>query len=396
MKKIATYILVLASLYGCDGSKSKFQNPNATETKELNEANLSIRDMVSKNIVIAHRGSVYWAPEETEPAFRWARNIGADYLELDVQMTKDSILVALHDNTLLRTSNVRDVFPDLEKPTTNDLTLKQLRSLDFGSKFNKKYPDRARESYVGTKILTLQDVIMIAEGYHIKKYENGEPEKVLVDGVWNGKYEYELDPKDNKNRPGIYVETKKLHLEELLAKELKEYGWLMTDNPKEIETFKGKVGIANTDSRLILQTFYKRSITKLNQNLPGIPKCYLIWGPDFRNNVEIKDKAKLDSVIKKSYIEAINFCVDNDVQIIGSSITGEPNDYEELTAPWMVNLVHKSGIIVHPYTFNTTRDFDLYGNNVDGVFTNRADLALIFYNRMKKNISVEVLEDLGY
>jgi glycerophosphoryl diester phosphodiesterase len=396
LKNVSLLLVVGSMLCSCNESKSDFQKPNATETKELSEESIAVRDLLSKDIIIAHRGTIYWAPEETEPAFRWARNIGADYLELDLQMTKDSILVAIHDNTILRTSNVKDVYPDVDEPTTNDFTLKELRRLDFGSWFNKKNPKRARESYVGTKILTFEDVIMIAQGYHIKKYENGEPIKEIVDNEWTGKYLYELDPVDNKNRPGVYAETKKLHLEKLLLKELKKYGWLITDNPKEIETYKGKVGYADTDARFVLQSFYRRSITELNKYLPGIPKCLLIWEPNMRENLVFKKRAKVDSVIKKNYIETINYCVDNNVEIMGSSITGKPKNYGELSAPWMVELIHKSGMIIHPYTFDGPRDFKVYGHEVDGVFTNRSDLALIFYGRAKDNKSEQVLEELGY
>ena len=40
------------------------------------------------NNVIAHRGTTFWAPELTEAAFRWARNIGADYVELETRKGK--------------------------------------------------------------------------------------------------------------------------------------------------------------------------------------------------------------------------------------------------------------------------------------------------------------------
>ena len=396
LHKIVVLLVIISVLNSCDSNKSDFQIPNATETKVLSKASLKVRDLLNKEIVIAHRGSTYWAPEETEPAFRWARNIGADYLELDVQMTKDSILVAMHDNTILRTSNVESVFPNVEKPTTNDFTLKELRTLDFGSWFNNKYPERARESYVGTKILTFHDVLMIAEGYHIKKHENGEPVKEIVDGEWTGKYNYEKDPTDNKNRPGVYTETKKLHLEKLLAKELREYGWLITDNPKQIETYKGKVSYANTDARFILQTFYRKSVVQLNKYLPGIPKCLLIWEPRMRDNLKSNNVDSINVAVKKNYIETINYCVDNNVEIMGSSISGKPNNYGELSAPWMVELVRKSGMIIHPYTFDGPKDFSTYGHKVDGVFTNRADLALMFYERLEKNNAEEVLEELGY
>jgi len=396
LQKIVVLIAGLSILSSCDDNKSDFKTPNATETRELSKASLEVRDLLTKEIVIAHRGSTYWAPEETEPAFRWARNIGADYLELDLQMTKDSILVAMHDNTLLRTSNVRDVYSDVEKPTTNDFTLKELRSLDFGSWFNRKNPKRARDGYVGTKILTFHDVIMIAEGYHIKKLENGKPVKEIIGGIWTGKYEYELDPLDNKNRPGVYAETKKLHLEKLLYKELKSYGWLITDNPKSIETYKGKVAYANTDARFILQTFYRRSITQLNKYLPGIPKCLLIWEPEMRDGINPEQKDSVKVALMKNYIETINYCVDNNVEIMGSSISGKPNNYGELSAPWMIELVRNSGMIMHPYTFDGPIDFDTYGHEVDGVFTNRVDLALLFYERLENNKSIEILKNLGY
>jgi|LGOV01.1.fsa_nt_gb glycerophosphoryl diester phosphodiesterase len=386
MKNILV-IIMLTLLMGCNTSKnvmkSPFSSPNATITKEINQDALKIRNYLSKDIVIAHRGSTYWAPEQTEPAYRWARNIGADYLELDLQMTKDSILVVVHDETLLRTSNVKEVFPEVIEPTTNDFTLKELRSLDFGTWFNKLNPDRAKDTYKSLKILTFQDVVMIAEGYRIKK-EDGECSKEIINNNGTGKYLYELDPSDNKNRPGIYAETKKLHLEQLLAKEIKEYKWLITDNPKKIKTYKDKVAIANTDARFILQTFYRSSIEELEMVLPKVPKCLLLWKPDMIGD--------LDS----NFIDAINFCADNNVEIIGTSISGKPNNYDELTDKWMVDLIHKSGIIIHPYTFDTNDDFTRYSNDVDGVFTNRADLALIFYKRLKNNNSEKILKDLGY
>lgn len=59
---------------------------------------------------MAHRGSTFWTPEETEAAYRWAREIGADYLECDLQVSKDGVVLALHDTDLKRTTNIADVF----------------------------------------------------------------------------------------------------------------------------------------------------------------------------------------------------------------------------------------------------------------------------------------------
>lgn len=351
----------------------------------INENAKTVQNYINKDVVIAHRGTTYWAPEETEPAFLWARNIGADYLELDIQMTKDSVLVALHDDTLERTTNVSEIFPAVDNPTVDNFTLKELRSLDAGSWFNKENPEKARTGFIGLKIATLQDVIMIAEGYRIKKID-GEPVKEIVNSIWTGKYEYEKDPSDNGNRPGIYIETKhpKLNIEKHLSDKLSQLGWNINTNPKKIETIENKVGIANSNARVILQSFSPESIINLETELPNIPKCFLLWKPDMKGD------------LKEVYQTAIGFGLKYNVQIIGSSIEGEPNNYEELTAPWMTEMIHKTGLIIHPYTFDTVEQLNKYKNSIEGVFTNRAELALEFYNRKSDKSPEEILDLLGY
>src|SRR5919112_169607 len=53
---------------------------------------------------IGHRGASGYAPEHTIPAYDLALKMGADYIEQDLQLTKDGVLVALHDDTLDRTA----------------------------------------------------------------------------------------------------------------------------------------------------------------------------------------------------------------------------------------------------------------------------------------------------
>ncbi len=355
------------------------------KVKPHNNPTNKVCDALKKDIVIAHRGSTYWTPEETEPAYRWARNIGADYLELDLQLTKDGFLVAIHDDNLKRTTNIKKIFPKKEQSSVNDFTLKELRSLDAGSWFNKENSKQARKSFIGLKIMTFKDIVKIAEGYRIKK-ENKIPVKELLKGKWNGNYTYEIDPKDSGNRPGVYVETKhpKLQIEKVLAKELTALGWNINDKPKKIETFQNKVNIANTKARVILQSFSPESIQKLEKHLPNIPKCFLLWHPKINGN------------LKKKYVEAINFAIINNVSIMGPSIAGKPNNYSELAATWMTQLLHNSGLLIHPYTFDTPEQLNEYANRVDGLFTNRADLTLEYYNRKNDKSPSEILDELRY
>ena len=56
--------------------------------------------------LVAHRGASAYAPENTVPAFRLAADQGADFVEFDLQLTKDRQIVCLHDNSLERTTDV--------------------------------------------------------------------------------------------------------------------------------------------------------------------------------------------------------------------------------------------------------------------------------------------------
>jgi hypothetical protein len=112
--------------------------------------------------VMAHRGASYLAPEETAWAYRVAKLVGADYLEADIQRSKDGVLIALHDDTLLRTTNVATVFPDRAQQPVSEFTWEELSRLDAGSWFNAKFPDRARPEFASARILRLDELCDIA------------------------------------------------------------------------------------------------------------------------------------------------------------------------------------------------------------------------------------------
>lgn len=94
--KYLYFILIIFSLSYC----SKVNNQ------------LNSNEMIIKNAVIAHRGMPQHAPEETFPSYLLAKELGADYLEADLQRTKDGVFICLHDNNLKRTTNIEDVYPD--------------------------------------------------------------------------------------------------------------------------------------------------------------------------------------------------------------------------------------------------------------------------------------------
>ncbi len=82
---------------------------------------------------IAHRGARSLAPENTLTAARKALQFGADMWELDVAVTADEQLILFHYNSLERTTNASDVFPDRAPWTFTKFTLAELQTLDCGS-----------------------------------------------------------------------------------------------------------------------------------------------------------------------------------------------------------------------------------------------------------------------
>lgn len=109
----------------------------------------SARSAKGGPLVFAHRGSSKYAPEETISSFRRAIRDGADTLEADIAQTKDGELVIIHDDTLSRTTNVEDLFPDRAPWNVRDFTLAEIKTLDAGSWFDP--------SFAGEKIITLRE-----------------------------------------------------------------------------------------------------------------------------------------------------------------------------------------------------------------------------------------------
>lgn len=98
--------------------------------------------------VIAHRGASGLAPENTLPAVRQAIQAGADWIEIDVHLSRDSALIVMHDETVDRCTNGQGAIADM--------TLAELKSLDAGS---WKGP-----AFAGACIPTLAEVLAEVKG----------------------------------------------------------------------------------------------------------------------------------------------------------------------------------------------------------------------------------------
>ena len=90
-------------------------------------------------LIVAHRGASAYEPENTIRSFDNAFQLGADFVELDVRLSKDGSLVVIHDEAVDRTTNGSGL--------VRDLTLSELKLLDAGK--GEKIPMRAHEKMRG-------------------------------------------------------------------------------------------------------------------------------------------------------------------------------------------------------------------------------------------------------
>ena len=327
-----------------------------TGGKELAE-----RLEVPRPAIIAHRGASYFAPEESAPAYMLAREMGVDYLELDLQRTKDGVLVAVHDDDLRRTTNIAEVFPGRETDTIDKFTFAELQRLDAGSWFNTRFPDRARASFKNVRILRLEDVMSIAEGgFH---------------------------------KPGLYIETKSARrypgVEKQLVEILTARGWITPSRRGGSEpsgTENGRI-----TARVVFQSFEPDSLARLKALAPQVPAVLLIDETMMR-------KDGWDALLKTAKQVGVGvgtwgYQWSRDP---GWSIQDAPNRYLT-TWPWYTGQAHRAGLLVHAWTVDDRWEMWMVSlSGADGFFTNRPESALRFYGRADRIDLKPIWEKIGY
>ena len=140
---------------------------NISYLRALSRGNISLNvGIISRTQVTAHRGFSKVAPENTMPAFEAAMECGADYIELDVQLTSDGQLVVIHDDKLDRTTD--------GKGLVSRRTYDELQTLSAGSWFGKdgEFDDVKIPLFSDVLELVGDDIMLNIE---IKK--SGDPKK---------------------------------------------------------------------------------------------------------------------------------------------------------------------------------------------------------------------------
>ncbi|MED4226943.1 glycerophosphodiester phosphodiesterase family protein [Neobacillus cucumis] len=298
---------------------------------------------ISKDImVIAHRGASNYGPENTLSSYRQAIMMKADYVEIDLQMTKDGQLIAIHDETLTRTTNAKEIFPNRSPWRVKDFTLEEIRRLDAGSWFNKANPKQARVEYTKQHVPTLEEAIEC-----VKQYRYGNA--------------------------GLYIETKAPSvypgMEEKVIEVLKKTNVL--DNRK-----------------LFLESFSEQSLRKLKTLEPNL-KLIQLYN---RNMLAGKE---IDQEFKR--ISDYAFGVGPYKELVGRKLMKAAHQNYLLVHPWTVNSQNEMVSLLSigvdgQFTNNTDRLVDLLERPLitHGVANGDVtDTSVILWTRTNRDASVQ-------
>lgn len=157
-------------------------------------------------INIGHRGASAYRPEHTLASYQLALEMKADFVEPDLQVTRDGVLICMHDVTLDRTTNVKSVFPDRAREVKgkkhwviSDFTLAEIKQLDAGSWFDPKY--------AGEKVPTFQEMLDLVRGKAGVIPETKSPEDYEKTGLSMEKLVMEFLKKNGLEKPGADPKT---------------------------------------------------------------------------------------------------------------------------------------------------------------------------------------------
>jgi len=135
-------------------------------------------------LAIAHRGASGYAPENTMAAFRRAISQGASFIETDLHLTRDAHFVAIHDDTVDRTTGGHG--------PVNQMTLAEIRRLDAGSWFASEF--------IGERVPTLVEVLEFAHKHDVVFYLELKPS-----GFWGGEHALISNLRDSGEIPRVMV-----------------------------------------------------------------------------------------------------------------------------------------------------------------------------------------------
>jgi glycerophosphoryl diester phosphodiesterase len=291
--------------------------------------------LVDRPIVIAHRGASQYLPEHTLEAYRLAIQMGADFIEPDLFITGDGVLVARHDRSLNATTNAAQVAatdPDLfakgvqvgatRQYIVDALTLADVQKLSATSRGGAAYATPPNAYYTGTEsfaVPTFNDVLDLVHDLYLTTGQ-------IV---------------------GVYPEVKTIGGNAAYNLSIADAMLAALADPKYGGFFDG------SRNNVFLQSFDQSIVQYLSAN-SALSVVFLTSCP--------ADAAAANAIAQ--YADGI-----------GTS-TGQATQA-------CIDRAHDAGLIVHAYTVsnaNASLHDTLYARGIDGIFSNTPDLAVASRN----------------
>lgn len=339
-------------------------------------------------LVIGHRGYPGLLPDHTLQGYTLAIEKGADFIEPDLVLTKDSILIARHEPMLSGTTNVADLAQFASKKTTktvdgvvttdwftSDFTLAEIKQL----RAKQPFADRDQQYNGLYEIPTFEEVIAL-----VKKQSKLKGRTI-----------------------GIYPETKhptfhenlKLPITDKLLQALDKAGWNSYNSPVFVQSFEvSNLQYVNGKSSVriiqLLDAYDVKKDGSLDMTAPnGQPFDFVVSG-DKRTYNDLATDAGLDFIKTyadgigpwKPYIVPYTFTdINNDGNADDVNADGkvDSRDFKRLPATDLIKRAHQRKLRVHVYTFrnelyrllsdyknNPEAEYkDFFGLGADGVFS---------------------------
>ena len=307
-------------------------------------------------LLIAHRGASGYLPEHTLAAYWLAIEQGADYVEPDLVITKDGVLVARHENAIAilnADGSVREATTDVaERPEfasrkatklidgvsitgwfTEDFTLAELKTLHARERIPQIRPANARFNDM-FEVPTFEEVLQLVQQANERRLQEARESK---DGRWGH---------GRKIKPiGVYPETKHPSyfagigkpLEEPLVRALHKHGYRSPDSPVFIQSFEvGNLRKLNRMTRVPLVQLLSAS---------GQPYDFTLSG-DKRTYADLAKPAGLAEI--SSYAKGVGANTNLMIPLVAGRL-GTPTT--------LVKDAHAAGLVVHGWTFRAENNF---------------------------------------
>ncbi|ASJ89507.1 glycerophosphodiester phosphodiesterase family protein [Porphyrobacter sp. CACIAM 03H1] len=273
-------------------------------------------------IVIAHRGASGERPEHTLVAYERAIDQGADFIEPDLVVTKDLVLVARHENELSSTTDVasRREFEDRRRTKTiegqtlsgwfaEDFTLAELRTLRVKERAAGIRPANARfDGFY--QIPTFEEVVKLARA---KGAETGR-----VIGLY-----------PELKHPTVLLEQEGIDSVDLLVRDLRRFG------------------LDKADAPVFVQVFEVRPLQRLNKLVDT--RLILLIGP--QGGPYDEQGLRWADMMTPTGLAEVATYADGIGPFLGHVVTPEG------TTTTLVADAHKAGLKVHPWTLRKENGF---------------------------------------